>query len=157
MRNPFMALAEFVVGARVRLRAGERLLTHEAARLQANGRWSRVGRIVLTNQRLLFMPIRVGVIERLRRPTEWSRDWPISRIDSATSVDIPGAPRLMNGSTMELRLRDGSTTSLKVTHAPAFQRRLTATLHDEGQREPGVSALQGEQPEGKRDDEFLGS
>lgn len=128
LANAIKLAASYIVGAGVSLDEDERILLDEAARRYVGERWSRVGRLVLTTDRLVYRPILIGVVERLRGKSAWAGEWPIHNIQSVSLVEKADAPYLMRGAVVELHLNDGTVSRLKVTNAIAMCENIESRL-----------------------------
>jgi hypothetical protein len=120
--------ASYIVGARVSLDGDERILLDEAARRYVGERWSRVGRLVVTTERLVYRPILIGVLERLRGKSPWAKEWPLQNIRSVSLVEKTDEPYLRGGAVVEFHLSDGTVSRLKVTNAAAVRENIESRL-----------------------------
>lgn len=121
IQRALKSAATWMVGAEVTLGPGESIVLDGTARVYVRDSWSRIGRLVLTSERLVFQPILMGVVERLRRDSRWQREWRLADVVRVEALPSTAGPRLKGAMLLEMHLRNGEIARLKTREAQAIQ------------------------------------
>ena len=87
--------AEWITGSQLRLLEGELVLRDDAARVKRGGPSKHIGRLVLTDRRLMHVPIRDGIVRRLRSGERELLTIPLTAISATQLGPASGLTRLM--------------------------------------------------------------
>ena len=100
-------------GMWLKLAPGERVLADELLWIKIQTTW-RIGRLVITNQRLAYIPHTVQAWPGRLRRWPWGKlqVWAVSEVAAVTRSEVKG-PWMRGAATLDIQLLDGSHLLLK--------------------------------------------
>lgn len=134
-----LVFCEWQVGTQLFLSPAEFVVVDEAARVRALSGWSRLGRLVVTNSRVMHLPLRsFPKLRRLQPRERFVQEWPLSNIASTSVLATPG-PWVPRGKLLRINLVNGLQLDMKVTKGDKVLRALREALdHHQSPGEPGL-------------------